>query len=210
MVCQPCSTGAPAPAESTNPPSRNAAIQPRGGGRGSQPLWQEKSNFLNFPSEISGLRASCDGERPGRCQQALDAFRCAIGSCVVDRTALCAAKTPGTRPRALVGRVRVPAVPFGHARARNALRPSCERAMLSVAAASLWPLGSAPPVGKPIGDQDAFRQFAGANARCRPSAARLMTNAYDKPTCLRENLARSRTCGDQVVTLTDGHRRRRQ
>ncbi len=48
-----------------------------------------------------------DGTRP---ESALDAFRCAIGSCVVDRTALCAAKASRNAPRALVGRVRVPAV----------------------------------------------------------------------------------------------------
>ena len=85
------------------------------------------------------------------------------------------------------------AATLGHARHRNALRPSCERAMLCVAAASLWPLGSAPAAGWQAHRRPGCLPAARENppvrsVRCRPSAARLMANAYDKPSYFGKRL----------------------
>ena len=91
------------------------------------------------------------GERPGRCQVALDAFRCAIGSCVVDRTALCAAKTPWNAPGALVGRVRVPAVrlaTLGRKRAHKRLgRVALRAAAVDGFARGGYPVGGGLRIG---------------------------------------------------------------
>ena len=152
MSRQPCSAGAPAPAEGTNPPSRTRLSNHGGGGSTLVAKKVELSEFSLCNQWLASVL------RP---ESALDAFRCAIGSCVVDRAGLCAAKTPWNAPRALVGRVRVPAT-IGHA--RRELAPQAPRI------APQWPQTERAK------RQDSFRQ---------PPKRR---STYVKPSCFLKKL----------------------